>query len=334
MTKVQTAPLSSRLALIAGSGRSGTSFLAKLIDASSDVLYRHEPDISARTKEFPQLPDCSNPELYADIARAYLYELTWQRDSRTMGSTPIYSKRFRSSLANRAMPALVYGAKALERVRLPARVPDLIENSREPLVLIKSVSSVLRTPIFAHAVPSLKVIHIVRHPCAVLASQIRGIKRGLMQSSDFTDELFSVPDAHNYGLSKEQIVAAPFEVQRAFRWMVHNDAVYRRLKDHPNYIFISYEKLCVELQSESKRLCEFLNMPIDDQMANYVRLVTEDGTKDGGYFSVIKNTLSALSKWEDEVDPDVAASVIDLVQGSEIGRKTLAEYATQRAKLV
>lgn len=334
MPQTETEPLSKRAALAVGVGRSGTSFLAKLVDASPEVLYRHEPDISLPNTSIPFTPTAEDIDRYDDAARAYFARLTWLSDERTSGSRPIFRKAFRSSLGNALMPAWVYGAKALGKLGIVFHVPDMIARPEPPLVLIKSVSSTMRAPIFAHALPDLKIIHIVRHPCAVLASLVRGREAGRMLGHVFLDQLFEIPETAGYGLSHEDLKSASYPEQQAFRWMVNNDFVCRHLADHPNYLFVSYEKLCCELEAEAHRICAFLGLEVAPQMQDYIRLTTNASASDtAGYFSLIRNTMSALSKWESQLSKEEADSIIRIVERSEIGRRTIAEYQVQRARL-
>ncbi|MCA8928083.1 MAG: sulfotransferase [Alphaproteobacteria bacterium] len=334
MPKNTSEPLSSRMALVVGAGRSGTSFLTKILDASPEVLYRHEPDISRPNSRIPYTPSAADIERYRDEARSYFAALTRQSDERASGSRPVFRKAFRSTLGNAMMPGWVYGAKALGKAGIIFHVPDMIARKEPPFVVIKSVSATMRAPIFANALPNLKIIHIVRHPCAVLASLIRGRAAGKMTGEVFLEALFAIPEAHDYGLTYDELAKASYGEQQAFRWMIRNDFARRHLHGNPNYTFVSYEKLCCEPQAEAERLCAFLGLPMDEQIRDYIRLNTDaPATTDASYFSLIRNTLSALSKWESQISAEDAAAITRIVERSDLGRETIAEYQIQRARL-
>ena len=245
----------------------------------------------------------------------------------------MFRKAFRSALGNALMPAWVYGAKALGKLGINFHVPDMIADGATPYMLVKSVSSTMRAPIFASAIPDLKIVHIVRHPAGVLASIIRGREAGKMQGEVHLDELFQVPEAGDYGFSYEDIANASYAEQQAFRWMVRNDFVRRHLWDSPNYLFVSYEKLCGELEAETERLCHFLNLPMEAQMREQIRQMTTGPADDASYFSVVRNSISALARWEKQLSAQEAAAIVGVVERSELGRQTIAEYNTQRARL-
>ncbi len=64
-----------RIIFIIGFGRSGTTFLAKLLDSHPDVLYRHEPDSVLENTEIPFIPDESDLKRYRNHARSYVESL-------------------------------------------------------------------------------------------------------------------------------------------------------------------------------------------------------------------------------------------------------------------
>lgn len=326
------APLSDRCALIVGVGRSGTTLLAKLLDSSREVLYRNEPDVVFRNTTIPFTPTADDINRHRDEAHRYFAQLSRHSDERSSGSRPVFQKAFRSKVGNWLMPAWVYGAKAAGKLGIRIRVPDLIVPDRQPLVLVKSVNA-MRGPIFAKAMPDLKVIHITRHPCGVLSSLVRGRMAGKMVGEVYLEELFKIPEANAYGLTYDDLVNASYAEQQAFRWMVRNDFVANHLADSPNYLFVSYEKLCSELDTQTKRLCTFLELDMDPQMQAFIRRTSTAPSGDVSYFSVVRNILSGLAKWETDLSCEQAESIIRIVERSPLGRKVLEEYKTQRARI-
>src|SRR3954469_4145287 len=110
--------------LIVGAPRSGTTWLAKILDSHPDVLYRHEPDEVA-----PRVGSIR------DDVRVWVR----QRDARTAGKRPFFAKSWQSAPARLLRTALAYGGAAASRIGLSAwPIPDLGATSRARVV-IKSV---------------------------------------------------------------------------------------------------------------------------------------------------------------------------------------------------
>ena len=309
-------------ALLLGSGRSGTTLLAKLVDASEDVLYRHEPDISRPTREPPFLPNASEFGQHVAAARDYLGRLATTRDERTVGSPPYFRKSFRSPLGELLWRANAYGAKALDRAKLKAPVFDW--TSRPPVLIGKSVSSVARAPLFRAADPELKIVHIARHPCAVLASRITGQDLGALDRHDYADEAARIEAAEAYRENPDYVAAYGYPERVAYMWMVHNDGVHRALEGDPNYFFVQYEDLCLNLEARAREIYAFLGLEWGAQVQAFIRSMSEADAASTEFFSVVRNSRSGLYKWREKLSAEDIAAVAGVVSQSGLGAKVLA----------
>jgi hypothetical protein len=166
--------------LILGAPRSGTTWVGKIADSRPDVLYRHEPDIADPP---PDLPVFVDPPPSAGLqARFDRHLLRWAgaRDSRSAGSRPVFPKAFQPPLAQFVRGAVVYAAKAGERVgdSLAARtvIPEL--SARRPAAhVLKSVNLLGRLPLVLGSPWVSAVVLVLRHPCAQVASGLRQAQR-------------------------------------------------------------------------------------------------------------------------------------------------------------
>ena len=196
--------MARRIVFIMGFGRSGTTFLAKLLDSHPDVLYRHEPDSVLVNTEIPFVPDESDLKRYRVRARSYVESLCDVRAPKSAGHQPIFDKSYRTAFQQRSYKVAVYLAKGIEKgipfLNRWAKVPDLIEPaSRADIVyVIKSVNSVGRARLFREGNPQSRFLHIVRHPCGVIASVLRGAEKGYMQKRAYLNSAFRMKEAAQY----------------------------------------------------------------------------------------------------------------------------------------
>lgn len=313
--------------LIAGAGRSGTTLLAKLLDSSPDVLYRHEPDRGVRG-DLPYLPRREEYASYAAATRRYLGVLLERRDAQTIGSVPLFEKAYRGRLGSPAYRVLFYGAKALEGLRLPVTVPDLVRSGHQPIRLVKSVSSVARLPMIAAAIEHGRFLHIVRHPCGVIASRKKGQELGKMQTNVFLKSAFSAPEAAQYPYTFDDMASRSPEEQMAFQWMVHNDKAYRELASDERYRLVVYERLCTRLDAELQAAFEHAGIPWGAQTEAYARRLQGLQSSAGGYFSLERPLTSALYRWREQMPKEQIERVVEIVSHSAVGRHVL-ETATE-----
>ena len=252
-----------RRILILGSGRSGTTWLAKLIDAHADVLYRHEPDIAARTDAFPALPAIEDVARYRDAAADYLDEMAAARWLKCAGSPPFFRKSYRGVAGAAARRAMIVRGKLEERLfGLRARVPDMVRAHRRNNVslLIKSVTSVGRMRLFSQADPALKIIHITRDPRRVVDSHEHGVALGLMRRGDYLPGAFASADVARYPYTEPELRNRPAADQAAYLWMLANDKAALEMESRPNYLHVAYEDLCRDLREELGRIYRFCGL--------------------------------------------------------------------------
>ncbi|HEX2941142.1 MAG TPA: sulfotransferase, partial [Rhodopila sp.] len=158
--------------MIVGAPRSGTTWLAKIIDSHPDVLYRHEPD-DVCPQPLPIAP--------SDIPRV-LARWAAGRAPRAAAKRPFFPKSYQSAWQWRARPLIAGAISAAARLPPPLRhvggfpVPDMLKRPA-PRLAIKSIRLAEDTAAFASALPECRVIFMLRHPCGQIASIIDGARR-------------------------------------------------------------------------------------------------------------------------------------------------------------
>ena len=314
--------------LILGSGRSGTTFLGKLFDSHPDVLYRHEPDSILVDRSLPFLPRTEDIDRHRARAAAYLDELAGVRAPKVSAQLPLFRKSYRDPLRQQLFESTALLAKAIARLPVGSlyqhiRVPDLIDPARRSgaRLTIKSVSSPCRARLFAEARPELKIVHLVRHPCGVVASQLRGVRMGLMKPDLYLDALFELPETAGYGLGLDELGQMSYEEQFSFQWMVQNDKILREMADRQNYRLVTYEDLCADTSGLLSELFAFCGLEHSDQTRAFLERLEHQSTGNSTpYFSVMRSPASAAWKWRTELSTDTVHRIMKIVGYSRIGR--------------
>ena len=310
--------------LIIGSGRSGTTFLAKLLDSSPDVLYRHEPDFSHVNSEIPFLVELDDLEKYKKQASQYYGDLLCERSWKTAARLPVFPKNYRSRFEKLLYEIIIYASKLpYAKKMLPPQIPDLLARNANPVYVIKSVNSICRAALFLEAIPDLKVIHIVRHPCAVISSLIEGHVKGLMANEVYMDALFSMRNINGYGISYEMMESFSKEEKVAFQWMVMNNKIADEAgKYSSRYMRVHYEELCHDVAGQTKKIYDHCGLNWNAQTQDFIDRMKNVDQKKASYFSVNRNPKSAIFKWRGKLPVETQAKIIELVSGSDVGRQT------------
>lgn len=312
--------------IVMGSARSGTTWLAKLFDSHPDTLYRHEPDSIAPTRDIPFLPEPEEIAAHREQARAYIAALAAERRLKAAGRLPVYPKSYRGEGARRALHGVIYALKGTETLARRAglspefRVPDFRERGRRPRLVIKSVSSLGRMRLFAEAAPEAHFVHIIRHPCGVVASQLRGRSSRVLMSQPFVRVMHAIDREDRLGLSLADLEALPLEQQLAYHWMVLNEKVSAEMAGHPLYHRVVYEDLCHDPLGGMRMLLGAVGLPWHAQVAETIAALNRSAApaRGGDYFGISREAERAAWGWRDELRPEQAAGVLRVLEASPL----------------
>ena len=309
----------SSLILIVGAPRSGTTWLAKIVDSHPDVLYRHEPDETLPSPE----------PLTADALPALLERWAADRSGRTAGKRPFFPKSFQSGWA-RALRGLIAGSVSAAS-RLPAPlaawgrvpIPDLLRDP-PPRVAIKSVRWAMGAALLARTQPASRIIFILRHPCGQVASVMRGAQQQRFdlrtEGTDMPfDEASTVAFAAAHGVDDRTFQALPDAAKYAWNWRAFNEPAYAALAPLPNVHVVLYEALCTEPTALSRRILKFADLDWDAQTQDFLARSTMHQGQ-AGYYAIFRNAVAAAENWRKTMPPDDQAAVRSVTSGSPLSR--------------
>ncbi|MDX5361849.1 MAG: sulfotransferase [Alphaproteobacteria bacterium] len=300
---------------VLGSGRSGTTWLAKIFDSHPDTLYRHEPDATFHDPLLPFLPAREEFDTHAARAAAYLRALPSQRDPKSAGSLPVFPKSYRPGFLQAPHRWAVMACKAAGR--LPGlgglRIPDFARTA-QAVPVVKSVNSMGRAGLFLNAMPEMRLIHIVRHPCGHIGSRIRGAKLGLMSDRNYLDALCGLAEARALGFTSERVSQMSQPQKMAVAWAVKNEKAMAEIAGNPNARTVVYEDLCADPIGVAQDLFAFAGLEWSDQTAAFLGESTT--SSDSRYFGVNRVSRDEALKWRKEFSEADVASIREVVAGS------------------
>ena len=308
---------------IIGNARSGTSWLGKIFDSHPGVVYRHEPDASHPSYDFPFFIEDDEYEKYRAIASDYLQQLCLVRTSRAVGRRPQFHKEF-SGLAGRILRSSTLWLLLLAG-RIPIvgnatnklNVPDFIGPGHKPKYVIKSVISLGRAGLYARALTNGRVVFMMRHPCGVVASQLRGVRLGKLEQSKPLNTISKSRLGRQYGLTLAGLESLTEEEQLAWIWVIMNEQALTGLRDQSNATVITHEALCSNPVQEIKRLFEFCRLPWNSQTEEFLSPI-QSFSRNPSYYDVKRNPALELDKWKRELAPDVVKRIEAVLMASPL----------------
>lgn len=311
----------SRSIMIIGAPRSGTSWVGKIFDSHPDVLYRHEPDHVLREPGLPFLIPPEEEDRYLPIATDYAQRLLLHHSLKAGGQLPSFAKSYYSKPLALAHEAMVNGLKWLEKLssrpisHIP--IPDLFDLTAHPSLRIvaKSVGSRGRAGVFLKAMPGARFIFLLRHPCAQIASSLRGNRTGKLSVDPFIDSTLSTPTMKRLGLQRKELESMPLAGQLAWQWVSLNEMALAALEGHENTHVAVYEDLCANSVPYAQGLFAFSDLDWNPQTEDFIRRSTSySGTE--RYYSVFRNAVTSVSKWRTELPEEDQRTILDVVRGS------------------
>jgi hypothetical protein len=312
--------------LVFGMPRSGTTWIGKLFDSHPDTLYRHEPD-SMRKLDMPLFPEKEDAPRYREELERFAASLPAMRSPEVVGKQPLFPKSYQTTAGLAAYRASVVAAKAASRVRrhFPCLFRPTGFNGRVASVVWKSVESSGRLGVCIKALPQVRAIHLIRHPCGVMASRFRGAStHGFGQSNPETDSqwvlklLLATKAGRARGLDLDDIQNLTPEEQAAWRWILIQEKILADVAGSGRVLTIRYEDVCSDPIGMTRRMFEFAGLGWQPQTEQFVLASTQVGDSD--YYSVFKNPQASAERWRSELEPHVIERVQQALRGSVVHR--------------
>lgn len=305
--------------LILGAQRSGTTWLAKIVDSHPDVIYRHEPD-----EAVPAPAGLSAEDLPALLVR-------WieTRTVREVGVRPLFPKSWQPVWARALQVSCVTAARAAGRLPAPARslsavsIPECSSCPASRLA-VKSIRWAEGAAVLARTLPASRTIFILRHPCGQVASVMRGNRQRRFDlrtaGTDMPyDETGAARFAATQGMDEPAFQALPDAAKYAWDWRAFNESTYDALGSSGNVHIVLYEALCAGPKGRAERIMQFASLDWNLQTAAFVASsTTHQG--EAGYYAIYRNAIAAAENWRKTMPLDDQAIVRSVVSASPLAR--------------
>lgn len=300
--------------LILGAPRSGTTWLAKIVDSHPDVLYRHEPDAIVP----PPVP------LTPDALPALLARWAAGTGARAVTKRPYFRKSWQFGWALGLRSFFAAAVSAAGRLPLGSaggwRIPDFAARPA-PRLAIKSIDWAEGAVVLPVTLPASRTIFILRHPCGQVASVMRGnrLQRFDLKTSG-TDMPFNQARAQRFaGLDQPAFEALPDAAKYAWSWRAFNEPAYTALAAQPNVYVVLYETLCAQPERQARRIFSFAGLDWCQQTGDFIARSTRH-PGEAGYYAVFRDAMAAADNWRSTMSAVDQAAVGSVVAASPLAR--------------
>ncbi len=315
-----------QLVMVLGAPRSGTSWLGKIFDSHPDVLYRHEPDLAVWERRLPFFIPEWDTDAYVAIAAEYVARLMHTPTLKSSGQLPPFAKNYYAPGIRPLRTAIINVLRGVEAASGSRRmrsfpVPDLFRPDRyAPLrIVMKSVSASGRARVFLNALPGMRFVFLLRHPCGQVSSTLRGLAQGKFNSGVFVQDVLGTPSVQRYGLTEQRLNSSCYTEQLAWHWVAMNELVLDAMSGHENARFVLYEDLCTAPVPEVRSLFSFTRLDWNRQTEDFIRRSTSYGGTER-YFSVFRNAVASANRWRTELNEQDQRVIMGVVAQTSLGR--------------
>ncbi len=305
---------------IFGTSRCGSTWLGAILDSHPDLVYRFEP--FSRAKQNPAARKLRT------IVESDVEEGSWKKLYYTLldanpsvDKPPFFKKTFNLKLK----PGRKFLWAAAKRVPGFSPIYKLFYTpSENPAIVFKEVNKerYMSTLIDDFNVP---VVYLMRHPCGVTWSHLKGQEIGVMLSNR-EDDLQQRLDEHHPGLLDE--IGIQYEdltkpQKRALLWRISVEDGLKHT-EKKSVIPIVYENLCHDPLPGVRQVFEHFGLSVPEQTEEFLKESSQEsmmsrikhGEMSNAYFSVFRNSSEMANKWCDQMPKEWWPDIKKVIESS------------------
>lgn len=304
-----------------GQGRSGTTWLGCILDAHPEVTYRFEPhhktpslskdSVAACLKlRDEDLSDSDLPSIRAELLKSNPYS-----------DKPPFFEKAEGSLR---MPGLRQMLCPIARQLAPFRpIYRRLFTPRGDTTLVFKLVAHERECRRLIVQTSLPIVYLVRHPCGVVNSVLKGQSRGLMPSGrrSIIRQLLldNAPHLHERFANTLETMSPP--QLEAVLWMFGVEWAYgveRRPRAGVHLLF--YENLCRDPRAQVEPAFGLIGRELHDNVVAFIDASTSGEKRQfselgiGRYFSVFRDPNKSMNAWRETMTSEDRRAVLDIVR--------------------
>ncbi len=258
-----------QITLLVGSPFSGLAGLCDIFRDHPATLLRCDPEIPLLEPSVPDICTVSDGDHFSDLAGDYVRDLakTGMEEGRSGEikaaaiATPgcvhdAAQGTARSGPGRRALNRMFGWADAAPPDAEPSGARSDAPDGRR--LVIGSTGLLGRLPLFAAAMPGIRVILIIRNPFGHVSAMLRANARDGRLAG--IGALLATSQAKSYGLSEKRFASLALVEQFAWNWAIRNEIAIGALAGIPEWRIVLNRDFLANPVKISKALFEFANL--------------------------------------------------------------------------
>ncbi|BBA32435.1 hypothetical protein sS8_0469 [Methylocaldum marinum] len=293
-------PENKKYVILAGSGRSGTTWLGSILDSYEKAEYFYE------ICHYPEL-GFTTPELLK-IKNPYTFRLPHR---------PVWVRRGERAILETQVK---YGFRANEAARSLRLNKDYGFRKTAPDTYLFKIVRLLW---FCEKLDdlkqvlgdNLKIIHLIRNPFSQLASELRqhagNAEAAEKRYRERVEYVLKNPAFSGFHGLAEEYAGAGWPEHMVLLWWVSNELMLKATS--MPMIRVVYEDLCVEPEAEVRRIFDFLGWTVSEQTLRHLKNTTSVTASERGEWSIKKNSEESMTRWRKELSEDLYRRISAMV---------------------
>lgn len=321
-----SSPCALKYAFILGRGRSGTTWIGRILSQFAHCSYKYEPFNRGKNAEFSQWLD--------DIGTANTQELRsrfhslCERCFHNIDYPPFARKTCR-----RQSPLLLRLTWQVGSINAAAR--GLYEWYGRPTfnecanwVLIKQVNFPNEKLDEFVEVLRPRVIAIVRNPFASVDSALRfyqttGARPRTPATVDRVLELLPSMDTFGLQYSRNELESMSETAFETVRWRIQTEPLVEFAGRYDQAMMISYEDFAAEPEASARSVFKFLGWEYDERVSSFIVRTTKGRKKRlldrrDQQFSIYRDPQETLRRWCKELSSDQISDIRRVIEGCKL----------------
>jgi hypothetical protein len=306
-----------------GRGRSGTTWVARMLAAHIDCLYKHEPFLQGKQSQYRHWLDrvCSDAD-YSDALQDLVK--IFQKPVHDVDYPP-FNRRLGWNRSPTIMRALWQLAKVVPKTMPAFQWYGTAEISKVRNVLIKDVNFPNeRVPVLWSAIHP-RIIALLKNPYASVvsaASFYGGDPRVRPEWIARVREVIRSPGHQQFECFEGKLNQMSFDAFEALRWRIQSEPLAQFVHNRDNCTAITYETCCMDPIASIKALCSVAGWEYATSIQKEI-LKSTDGKaswreRRRGRYLTRRDPVKAANAWKRHMTPERRREVDSVVGESPL----------------